>query len=266
MQDWLIKKHHINIVGKGKEVLFFVHGFGCNQQMWRLVTPSFTEKYKIILIDLIGCGESDENAYTSSKYSTLQGYADDILEICKCLCLTDVILIGHSVSAMICTLAANKAPIFFKSIIMVAPSPRYINDEDYVGGFETQDVNDLIAVIENNYLGWATIFPNTLLNNADAPEIKNELANIFCRNNPKISLEFAKTTFFSDNREDVKKLSIPCLLLQSSQDIIAPITVGKYLHENIKYSTLLNLHTLGHCPQLTVPNLTIDAIKSFLYN
>jgi sigma-B regulation protein RsbQ len=258
------KRNNVTVLGKGTQPMIFSHGFGCDQNMWRFVYPAFTEKYKIILFDHVGAGKSDINSYDSDKYSHLQGYANDVLEICKELHLTDAIFVGHSVSAMIGILAAIKDPSLFSELILVGPSPCYINDGNYIGGFNRSDIEGLLDAMDNNYLGWARGIAPVIMGNPDSPELALELGNSFCATDPDIAQEFARVTFLSDNRKDVVKCTVPCLILQCSEDVIAPRVVGEYMHLHLPESKLVILKATGHCPNLSAPEETIQAINAYL--
>lgn len=259
-----IQRNNVKILGSGTQALVFAHGYGCDQNMWRYVYPEFVDNYKVILFDHVGAGHSDHNAYSKEKYENLLGYAEDILEICEELELNNVILVGHSVSCMIAALAANLEPSRFSRLIMVGPSARYINDEDYVGGFNKEDIDDLMEALDSNYLGWATNMAPAIMGNPDKPELGEELSNSFCRTNPEIAKHFAKVTFLSDNRKDLKSVTVPTLVLQCSQDIIAPVEVGQYVHDNLQNSEFQILNATGHCPNLSAPEETTLAIKRYL--
>ncbi len=265
IQD-VIKRNNVTVHGEGTQVMLMAHGYGCNQNMWRFITPEFSSKYKIVLFDHVGSGKSDISAYDYQKYSSLQGYADDIIEICESLNLKNVIFIGHSVASMIGLLAANKAPHLFDSLIMVCPSPRYINDETYYGGFEEADIHELLESLDNNYLGWSSAITPVIMGNADKPELTEELANSFCRNNPEIAKHFAKVTFLGDNRQDLSKLTTRTLILQCTADIIAPEAVGKYVNEQFQNSTIVVMEATGHCPHMSAPKETIELVTKFLEN
>lgn len=244
--------------------MLFAHGYGCDQNMWRFVYPSFEDGYKIVLFDHTGAGNSDESLYSYEKYSSLDGYAEDILEICEELELENVILVAHSVSSMIAVLAAAKEPGRFSKLILIGPSARYINDGDYNGGFSKEDIEELIEAIESNYLGWAANMAPVIMGNGEKPELGEELTNSFCRTNPEIAKHFARVTFLSDNREDLVSVKVPTLIMQCSEDVIAPREVGEYVHQNIKGSSLRILNATGHCPNLSAPEETIAVIKDFL--
>ncbi len=264
MLEKLIKQNNITILGTGSKVMFFVHGYGCDQNMWRFITPHFKDTYKIVLIDLVGSGKSDENAYKHDKYNSLDGHADDLINICNALNLQDVCIVAHSVSAMISALAAIKRPALFKKIIMIGPSPRYINDDHYFGGFSQKDIDELLETLDSNYLGWSSAMAPVIMDNPDRPELAAELEASFCQNNPEIATHFAKVTFLGDNRNDLKKLSTDTLIIQSKIDVIASIEVGQFIHYNTPNSKLVVLGTIGHCPHLSAPNKTIQAMKNYL--
>ena len=264
MLQKLVARNNITIQGTGSKSMFLVHGYGCDQNMWRYITPQFKEDYRIILIDLVGSGKSDENAYDYDKYSSLEGYADDIIEICDALNAKDVCFVGHSVSAMIGVLAAIKRPTLFEKLIMIGPSPRYINDAVYFGGFSQNDIDDLMETLDSNYLGWSSAMAPVIMGNSDRPELAAELEESFCQNNPEIAKHFAKVTFQGDNRSDLSKLTTDTLIIQSKEDAIASVKVGQYVHENIANSKLEILETTGHCPHLSGPNQTIEAMKKHL--
>lgn len=260
----LRKRNNIKILGRGSQPMLFAHGFGCDQNMWRFVYPEFEEDYKIILFDQVGAGNSDESAYSREKYDSLEGYADDILEICQALDLEDVILVGHSVSAMTGVLAANKDPERFAHLILIGPSPRYLNDEGYIGGFERKDIEELLESLESNYLGWSANMAPAIMGRPDAPEYGEELTNSFCRTNPEIAAHFAEVTFMSDNREDLRELKTPALILQCSQDVLAPPEVGQYMKEQVENNVFYQMKATGHCPNLSAPEETVAAIKEYL--
>jgi sigma-B regulation protein RsbQ len=232
--------------------------------MWRFVTPEFADEYRIVLFDHVGSGGSDLGAYDHTKYSSLAGYADDVLDICRELELRDVIFVGHSVSAMIGVLAAAKEPSRFAKLVLVGPSPRYTNDGDYVGGFTTEDIEGLLESLDSNYLGWSHTFAPVIMGRDDRPELGEELTNSFCRTDPEIARHFARVTFLSDNRADLGRVQTPALVLQCSDDVIAPTSVGTYVHEHLAGSRLVQLAATGHCPNLSAPEETVAAIRSFL--
>lgn len=244
--------------------MLFAHGFGCDQNMWRFITPAFENDYKIILFDYVGAGNSDKSAYNQERYSALEGYAQDVLEICKELQLSDVVFVGHSVSAMIGALAAIEAPHFFSHLVMVGPSPRYINADGYKGGFERRDIEGLLETMEKNYIGWANFLAPNIMGNKDRPELGAELTQSFCTTDPVIAHQFARATFFSDNRNDLNKVTVPSLILQCSEDIIAPLEVGEYLSKTLPNSTLRVMKATGHCPHMSEPEETILLIKDYL--
>jgi sigma-B regulation protein RsbQ len=260
----VLSRNNVNISGKGMQPIIFAHGFGCDQNMWRFITPDFEENYRIILFDYVGAGKSDIPSYNQERYSSLQGYAQDILDIIETLNLRNIILVGHSVSSMIGLLAAIQKPECFNNLIMVGPSPCYINKDGYVGGFDHKDIEGLLETMEKNYIGWANFLAPQIMKNADRPELGQELTESFCSTDPIIASEFARATFFSDNRNDLSKLQVPSLVLQCSDDLIAPKEVGEYLHKNLPKSTLRIMKAKGHCPHMSEPKETTDLIKDYL--
>jgi sigma-B regulation protein RsbQ len=258
------KRNNVTVLGAGKQPMLFAHGYGCDQTMWRLVTPAFENDYRIVLFDHVGAGRSDVSAYNSAKYSSLQGYADDILEICADLDLTHVLFVGHSVSAMIGVLAAIKQPQLFDRLVLIGPSPSYINDDTYTGGFTRKDIDELLEFQDSNFLGWSSTLAPTIMGNPDRPELGEELVNSFCRTDPEIAKQFAAVTFLSDNRADLPRVSTPTLIIQCQQDVIAPMAVGQYVHQRLPNSEFAVLSATGHCPHLSAPEETITAIKRFL--
>ena len=244
--------------------MLFVHGFGCDQNMWRFVAPGFEDRFRVVLMDHVGAGGSDQSAYDAGKYSSLDGYATDVLEVCEALELQDVVLVGHSVSAMIGMLTVLRDPGRFAKLVMVGPSPRYIDDDGYVGGFTEADIKELLESLDSNYLGWSTAMAPAIMGNADRPELGQELTESFCRADPAIAKQFAEVTFLSDNREDLARLRVPTLVLQCSNDVIAPEGVGAYVHQRVPGSTLVTLEATGHCPNLSAPEETTAAIRQFV--
>ncbi|HEY0564112.1 MAG TPA: alpha/beta hydrolase [Terriglobales bacterium] len=257
-------RNNVKVSGRGTRPILFAHGFGCDQNMWRFIAPDFEDDYKVVLFDHVGAGHSALAAFDRTKYRTLEGYAQDVLEICKELDLTDVTFVGHSVSSMIGVVAAVQQPERFSNLVLVGPSPRYINDGEYKGGFERQEIDGLLEMLDANYLGWASTMAPAIMGNADRPELANELHSSFCRTDPQIAKFFARVTFLSDNRSDLKKVQARTLVLQCSNDMIAPLPVGEFVHREIPGSTLLILRATGHCPNLSAPAETSAAIRKFL--
>jgi sigma-B regulation protein RsbQ len=259
-----LQRNNVAIMGAGTRPMLFAHGYGCDQHMWRLIAPAFADDYRLVLFDHVGAGQSDLGTYSRTKYSTLQGYSDDILEICAELDLQDAVFVGHSVSAMIGLLAAIKEPDRFESLVMIGPSPRYVDDGDYIGGFTRKDIEELLEFQDSNYLGWASNLGPAIMGNADRPELAAELTNSFCRTDPAIAKQFAAVTFLSDNRADLPKLKPRSLVLQCQQDVIAPVAVGEYTHRHLPNSRLVILDATGHCPHLSAPDETVAAMRAFL--
>ncbi|MHA4837845.1 alpha/beta fold hydrolase [Sphingopyxis sp. MSC1_008] len=244
--------------------MMFAHGFGCDQNMWRDVAVDFAGDHRIILFDHVGAGRSDISAYDSAKYSDLAGYADDVVEIGEALGLKDAIFVGHSVSAMIGALATLKAPGLFSQLVMVGPSPRYIDDGDYVGGFSAVQIDEMLEFLADNHLGWSAAMAPAIMGNADRPELGEALNNSFCATDPDIAREFARVTFFSDNRADMPRVAVPTLVLQCREDIIAPPCVGEWVHAQIPGSKYVLLEATGHCPNLSAPKEVTAAIRAFV--
>jgi sigma-B regulation protein RsbQ len=266
MPNTITRRNHVRTSGRGQKAMLFAHGFGCDQNMWRFVAPAFEDDYRVVLFDHVGAGHSDATAYDREKYGTLAGYAQDVLEICRELELEDVVFVGHSVSAMIGVLAAARDPARFGALVLVGPSPRYIDDDGYVGGFSRTDIDELLQSLESNYLGWSAAMAPAIMGNPERPELGSELANSFCRTDPAIAEHFARVTFLSDNRDDLGLVDVPTLILQCSDDIIAPPAVGDYVHARMANSVLVRLKAIGHCPNLSAPDETTAAIQDFLAN
>ena len=235
-----------------------------DQNMWRFVAPAFEDQYRTVLFDHVGAGRSDLTAYDPERYASLDGYADDVVTLCREAGVEHGLFVGHSVSAMIGVLALNKAPGLFDRLIMIGPSPRYINDGDYVGGFTEPQIAELLDFLDSNHLGWSQAMAPIIMGNPDRPELSEELTNSFCRTDPDIAKRFARVTFLSDNRADLAHIKVPVLILQCSDDVIAPTSVGEYVHSNIPNSKLVTLDAVGHCPNLSAPNETIAAMRAFL--
>lgn len=264
MKSNVLQRNNVVVSGKGTQPMLFAHGFACDQSMWRFVAPAFEADYRVVLFDYVGSGKSDWAAYEPERYTTLDGYARDVLEICRELDLRDVIFVGHSVSSMVGILAANEKPERFANLILIGPSPRYINDLEYVGAFERVDIEGLLDTMERNYLGWASFLTPIIMKNPERPELTKELEASFCSTDPEIARRFAEATFFADNRADLTKVSLPSLVLQCSEDAIAPTEVGEYTHQHLRGSTLQVMEATGHCPHMSHPEETIRLMKDYL--
>ncbi len=261
----LTSRHNVQVTGRTDgQPMLFAHGFGCDQNMWRFVAPAFEDEFRVIRFDHVGSGGSDLAAYDPDRYSSLAGYADDVLALCAELQLRDVVFVGHSVSAMIGVLANLAAPELFDKLVLIGPSPRYIDDGDYVGGFAEEDIDELLDSLDSNYLGWSSAMAPVIMGNADRPELGAELTASFCRTDPDIARRFARVTFLSDNRDDLARVSTPTLVLQCSDDAIAPVPVGEFVRDSIPNSSLVMLQATGHCPNLSAPDQTIAAIAEFV--
>jgi sigma-B regulation protein RsbQ len=261
----ILARNNVVVKGTGPRTMIFAHGFGCDQNMWRFVAPAFEPEFRTVLFDHVGAGRSDLSAYDRAKYAHLNGYADDVIEICMSLALEKPIFVGHSVSSMIGVLAANKRPELFDALVLVGPSPRYIDERDYRGGFSSEQIEELLEFLESNHMGWSTAMAPAIMGNSDRPELAEELTNSFCRTDPEIAKHFARTTFTSDNRADLGKVQTPSLILQCSEDVIAPVCVGEFVHAKIPDSRLVVMQATGHCPNLSAPEETIEAIRSFVH-
>jgi sigma-B regulation protein RsbQ len=244
--------------------LLFAHGYGCDQHMWRFVAPDFEVDHKVVTFDHVGFGNSDLSAYDPAKYNSLRGYAADVVEIVRELGLTDVVFVGHSVSAMIGVLAHLMAPELFGALVMVGPSARYVDDGDYVGGFTRPAMTELLDALDANHLAWSNSVAPLIMGHPERPELAQELTESFCRTDPDVARQFARVAFLSDNRADLPQVSVPSLVLQCSQDVIAPESAGRYVHEHVAGSVFTQLTATGHCPNLSAPEETTAAIRAFL--
>ena len=261
----VLTRNNVQVHGPADgQPMLFAHGFGCDQSMWRFVWPAFGDRYRVVLFDHVGYGGSDASAFDPRRHSSLEGYADDVAAICDELGLDRVVFVGHSVSAMIGVLVAIARPERFDRLVLVGPSPRYLDDEGYVGGFSEEDIAGLLESLESNYLGWSSTMAPVIMGNPDRPELSEELTNSFCRTDPAIAAAFARATFLGDNRRDLEHVRTPTLVLQASDDVIAPLPVGEYVHDRLPDSQFVLLDAIGHCPNLSAPDQTIAAIERFL--
>lgn len=257
-------RNNVKVMGEGPATLIFSHGFGCDQTMWRYLVDHFTPRFKVVLYDLVGAGQSDLGAYDRKKYNSLNGYAQDLSEIIDRFASGPVIVVGHSVSAMIAALADRQSPASIAGHVMIGPSPCYIDSDDYVGGFKLEDIHSLLDTLDSNYLGWSSTMAPVIMGAPGQPALGEELTNSFCRTEPDIAKQFARVTFMSDNRRDIAGLTTPTLILQSTDDLIAPVAVGEYLHAVMPNSTLCLVDNVGHCPHMSVPTACSEAMDSFL--
>lgn len=263
----MTKADRHNVVATGPEdaqPMLFVHGFGCDQNMWRFVIPAFEDHHRCVRFDHAGAGAADPDTYDPDRHASLDGYATDVIEICDDLGLRDVVFIGHSVSAMIGVLASIRRPDLFAHLVLVGPSPRYLDDDDYVGGFSDDDIAGLLDSLDSNYLGWSAQMAPVIMGNEDRPELGGELTESFCRTDPEIQRRFARATFLADNRDDLASVTVPSLVLQCRNDVIAPEHVGRYVAERLPRSTFTLLDATGHCPNLSAPDTTAAAIHEYL--
>jgi sigma-B regulation protein RsbQ len=259
-------RHNTTITGRpaGAPAMVLAHGFGCDQSMWRLVAPAFEDDYRVVLFDHVGAGGSDLTAYDPDRHASLEGYADDVVELLEELALGPVMFVGHSVSATIALLAAARRPDLFDRLVLVGPSPRYIDDDGYRGGFTAEEIDELLETMDANYLGWSAFIAPVIMGNADRPELGEELTNSFCRTDPAIAKRFARTTFLSDNRADLAAVRTPSLVVQCREDAIAPVEVGEYVHDRLADSKLTLIDAVGHCPNLSAPGELITAMREYL--
>lgn len=259
-------RHNAQVVGAadGAPAMVFAHGFGCDQSMWRLVAPAFEEGYRVVLFDHVGAGGSDLAAYDPDRHASLGGYADDVVELLEELALGPVVFVGHSVSATVGLLAAARRPELFDRLVLVGPSPRYIDDDGYRGGFSAEEIDELLETMDSNYLGWSTFIAPVIMGNPDRPQLGEELTNSFCRTDPAIAKRFARTTFLSDNRADLAAVRTPSLVVQCREDVIAPVEVGTYVHQNLADSEFTLIDAVGHCPNLSAPEELITAMRKYL--
>ena len=261
----VLDRNNVKVSGDpAAPAMLLAHGFGCDQNMWRFVAPAFEATHRVVVFDYVGFGASDHTAWDAERYATVDGYAQDVLEICRELDLTGAVFVGHSVSSMVGVLAANAEPERFDRLVLVGPSPRYIDDDGYVGGFTREDIDGLLDSLESNYLGWSSAMAPVIVGNPDRPELGEELTNSFCATDPEIAAHFARVTFLSDNRADLAAVQAPTLVLQCSDDAIAPQAVGEYVHARLPRSELVLMHASGHCPNLSAPDELIAEIRAFL--
>lgn len=264
LQSVVLKRLNARTTGSGARSMMFAHGFGCDQNMWRYVAPAFEASFRTVLFDYVGAGSSDLTAYDPGKYASLEGYADDVVALAKALGIVDGIFVGHSVSAMIGLMAARRAPELFSALVLVGPSPCYIDDGDYVGGFDRAQITELLEFLDSNHMGWSQAMAPVIMGNPDRPGLGEELTASFCRTDPEIAKQFARTTFLSDCRDELGPIGARVLILQCREDVIAPVCVGEYVQTAIPGSELVLLDATGHCPNLSAPEQTIAAIKAFV--
>jgi sigma-B regulation protein RsbQ len=261
----VLKRNNVVVGGDGDTTMMFAHGFGCDQNMWRYIYPAFQNNHKTVLFDHVGAGNSDLSAYSFQKYDKLEGYAEDIVEIANELNIREGIFVGHSVSGIMGIMAAAMAPDIFKTLILVSPSPSYINQDDYTGGFSKSEIDELLESMNNNHLGWSMAMAPVIMGNPDRKELQDELANSFCKTDPDIAKHFARTTFLTDKRDILPQTNVPILILQCSNDLIAPVEVGQYMHKHTPDSKLVIMKATGHCPNLSAPEETILAMNNYLH-
>ncbi|GAB4071161.1 alpha/beta hydrolase [Angustibacter speluncae] len=261
----LERRHHVVASGRPDgQPMVLVNGFGCDQRMWDEVVPALEQRYRVVRYDHLGSGRSDASAYDPVRHASLQGYADDLLAVLRGLDLHDVVVVAHSVACMMAVLAGARDPERFSRLVLVGPSPRYVDDDGYRGGFAPEDVDELLQSLDSNYLGWSATMAPVIVGNPDRPELAQRLENSFCRTDPTIARQFAEVTFRSDNRTDLPAVAVPTLVLQCSDDPLAPESVGRFVAEQVQDGELVVLAATGHCPQLSAPEETVAAITRFL--
>lgn len=260
----ILLRNNVKILGEGSQVLLFAHGFGCAQSSWKYITDAFLEDYKVILFDYVGSGDSDLSQYDQKKYATLEGYACDVIDIIQALNLNNIIFIGHSVSSMIGMIAALQLPEVFKKLIFIGASPRYLNDGDYIGGFNAEDIETIFTHIAQDYVAWSKQLAPVVMDNPGKPELSDFLQECFEATDPSVALAFAMATFKADYRDKLKDLEVPSLTLQCTNDIMAPLSVGEFIHKNTPYNFLVVMKATGHFPQISAPDETIREIKDFI--
>lgn len=260
----VIARNKVRVFGEGKRTIVMAHGFGCDQTMWQYISPAFSGDYRLVQFDYVGSGNSDLSAYSAERYGTFRGYVQDLLDVIEALELTEIIFFGHSVSSMIGMLASIERPELFSCMVMIGPSPRYLNDGEYFGGFERSDITELLDMMEMNFSGWASFMAPLAMNTPEHPELVKDLERSFITADPVITREFAEVTFLSDHRNAVAEASTPTLILQCSDDSIVPIQVGEYLHKNLRGSEFRLMKAKGHYPHISHPEETVALIKAYL--
>ncbi|PID21762.1 sigma factor SigB regulation protein RsbQ [Sporosarcina sp. P3] len=265
MNQHILLRNNVQVTGKGEKTIIFAPGFGCDLNVWNLTAPYFEEDFQVVLFDYVGSGQSDYQAYSAEKYQDLHGYAQDVLDVCHALELKEAVFVGHSVGGIIGMLAAIQEPNLFEHLIMIGPSPYYLNElPDYYGGFEREDIEGLIQMMNMNYIGWANYLAQVIMKNPERPELAQQLEDNFCSTDPEVAHHFAVATFFSDHRDDVRKVGVPSLILQCSDDSIAPVEVGRYMHRHLQNSKLEIMDATGHCPHMSHPEETVQRISTYL--
>ena len=260
----VLRRNNVRIIGQGSRTLLLCNGFGYNQRLWDHLAPTLAAQYRVVLFDHVGSGESDRQAYDARKYDQLEGYAHDLVEICQALHLREAVLVGHSVGATIAMLAASEAPEHFSQVVLLTPSPCYINEPGYYGGFERENLQQVLDAMQTDYHGWAYQFADLIMGATNSPVLSEELGQFFWQTDTAIAQQFARVTFFSDNRADVPRLHLPTLVVLCHEDVVAPTEVGEYMLAHLPNAQLVTLRTTGHCPQLSSPLETLAAIYDFV--
>ena len=264
----ILKRNNVKIYGSGEQTILFAHGFGGDQTVWKYVLNAFTEKYRVVLFDYVGSGNSDHSQFRAELYSSLSGFAQDVLAICEALGLHQIIYVGHSVSGMIGLLAALEKPEYFKKMVFLGPSARYLNDHEngYIGGMDRSDLDALFEMLDNNYLGFSRALAPSIMGEKTSPENQEELVESFCAAEPSISQNFARVTLLSDTRAMLSKMTVPSITLQCADDVMAPETAGRYINQHTPKNTYLEINTTGHCPHISAPDVVIRVINDYILN
>lgn len=261
----IIARNNVKIFGEGEQTLLLAHGFGCDQNMWRFVKSDLGKKYRLVLFDYVGSGKSDLASFSSEKYSALDGYAENIIDVCRALNLEKVTIVGHSVSSMIGLIASIDSPQYFANMVMICPSPCFLNfPPNYFGGFERKDLEELIDLMDKNYIGWANYLAPLVMGSNNSPELIGEMSGSFCSTDPIIARVFAEATFFSDHRDILPKAKHPALVLQSRVDALASPSVGEYVQNNLPNSKMEIIDAEGHCLHMTCPEKIVQQIIDFV--
>ena len=247
-------------------VMLMVHGFGCDQSMFRRLVPHLDDTFRVVLFDHVGSGGSDIDAYDPGQYDTLDRYVLDLIEVCDALALEDVTVVAHSIGAMMAIDAAVRRPGLFARMVLLAPSPSYLDDAatGYVGGMSRRDVDELLDSLDDNHLAWASAMAPVVMGGDNPAELTGELEDTFCRVDPRVMRTFARVTFLSDVRDLLPSVAVPSLIVQCSRDALAPLAVGSYLHAHLAHSELVVLEATGHVPQASAPDETARAILSYV--
>lgn len=260
-----LKRHAITIEGTGDDLVLFAHGYGCDQTVWQRVRPAISALTTTVAFDITGAGLSDLSHFQPhGRHSSLEGYACDLIEVCEALDTRSITLVGHSVSAIIGVIAAVKKPDLFDSLVLVAPSACYLNLRDYQGGLDEQQLAGLMELMGSNFSNWADVVTPIIMGNPDRPALATELSHSFCRWNEAAAKHFAYLTFMSDCRSYLPLVKPDCLIIECIDDAIAPRSAVAHLHGALPRSAAVKLQAQGHCPHVSAPQETAQAITRHL--